>query len=63
MVADGDTTPDLDAIAELSRTASERLDTLPGIADGYVLEVTSPGVDRPLTAEKHFRRARDARWS
>ena len=39
-------------------TASERLDTLPGIADGYVLEVTSPGVDRPLTAEKHFRRAR-----
>ena len=49
---------DLEAIAELSRTASERLDTLPGIADGYVLEVTSPGVDRPLTAEKHFRRAR-----
>ena len=24
----------------------------------YVLEVTSPGVDRPLTEEKHFRRAR-----
>jgi ribosome maturation factor RimP len=24
----------------------------------YVLEVTSPGVDRPLTTEKHFRRAR-----
>jgi ribosome maturation factor RimP len=23
----------------------------------YVLEVTSPGVDRPLTDEKHFRRA------
>ena len=58
VVADGDTTLDLDTIAELSRTASERLDTLPGIADGYVLEVTSPGVDRPLTAEKHFRRAR-----
>jgi ribosome maturation factor RimP len=24
----------------------------------YVLEVSSPGVDRPLTTEKHFRRAR-----
>ncbi len=24
----------------------------------YVLEVSSPGVDRPLTSEKHFRRAR-----
>ncbi len=24
----------------------------------YVLEVTSPGVDRPLTTEKHYRRAR-----
>ena len=23
-----------------------------------MLEVTSPGVDRPLTAEKHYRRAR-----
>ncbi len=58
VVADGDTTPDLDAIAELSRIASERLDALAGIVDGYVLEVTSPGVERPLTAEKHFRRAR-----
>jgi len=58
VVADGDTAPDLETIAELSRTASERLDGLPDIVDGYVLEVTSPGVDRPLTAEKHFRRAR-----
>ena len=24
----------------------------------YVLEVSSPGIDRPLTTEKHFRRAR-----
>jgi ribosome maturation factor RimP len=58
VVADGDTAPDLETIAELSRIASERLDGLPDIVDGYVLEVTSPGVDRPLTAEKHFRRAR-----
>ena len=31
---------------------------MPGLTAAYVLEVTSPGVERPLTAEKHFRRAR-----
>jgi ribosome maturation factor RimP len=60
IVADGDVRPNLEAIAALSRAASERLDA----ADAanrftpYVLEVTSPGVERPLTAERHFRRAR-----
>jgi len=57
VVADGDSALDLETIADLSRAASDRLDTLPGIADSYVLEVSSPGVDRPLTAERHFRRA------
>ena len=56
--ADGDNPLDLDAIAALSRSASERLDAIPAIPDSYVLEVSSPGVDRPLTTEKHFRRAR-----
>lgn len=60
IIADGDAPPDLDAIAHLSRAASERLDALDGTDafDPYVLEVTSPGVERPLTAERHFRRAR-----
>ena len=58
VVADGDNPLDLDAIAALSRSASERLDAIPAIPDSYVLEVSSPGVDRPLTTEKHFRRAR-----
>jgi ribosome maturation factor RimP len=56
VVADGDEPLDLDSIAQLARSASEvldRVDTPP-----YVLEVTSPGVDRPLTTEKHFRRSR-----
>jgi ribosome maturation factor RimP len=56
VVADGDEPLDLDSIAALSRSASDvldRIDTPP-----YVLEVTSPGVDRPLTTEKHYRRAR-----
>ena len=58
VVADGDKPLDLDAVAELSRSASELLDTLDTGEIAYVLEVSSPGVDRPLTAEKHYRRAR-----
>src|ERR1700744_1066115 len=57
VIADGDTALDLDTIAELSRSASSLLDDVKSIAGRYVLEVSSPGVDRPLTSEKHFRRA------
>jgi len=56
VVADGDTPLDLDTAAALSRSASDLLDGLD--FDGhYVLEVSSPGVHRPLTTAKHFRRA------
>jgi ribosome maturation factor RimP len=58
LIADGDEPLDLDTIATLSRSSSALLDGLDGIRDHYVLEVSSPGVDRPLTSEKHFRRAR-----
>ena len=60
VIADGDEPLDLDSIAALSRSASELLDSVDSPPSGapYVLEVTSPGVDRPLTAEKHYRRAR-----
>jgi ribosome maturation factor RimP len=58
VIADGDTALDLDTIAALSRSASTLLDGLDGIQDRYVLEVSSPGVERPLSSEKHFRRAR-----
>ncbi|MDT5208230.1 MAG: ribosome maturation factor RimP [Mycobacterium sp.] len=56
VIADGDNPLDLDSIAQLSRSASDLLDSVDTPA--YVLEVTSPGVDRPLTTEKHYRRAR-----
>jgi ribosome maturation factor RimP len=58
VIADGDTALDLDTIAELSRSASSVLDAVESIEGRYVLEVSSPGVDRPLTTAKHFRRAR-----
>ena len=56
VIADGDAALDLDTIATLSRSASTLLDGLDSAA--YLLEVSSPGVERPLTSEKHFRRAR-----
>jgi ribosome maturation factor RimP len=58
VIADGDRALDLDTIAQLSRSASSLLDAVQGIQGSYVLEVSSPGVDRPLTSAKHFRRAR-----
>ena len=56
VIADGDEPLDLDSVAALSRSAAELLDGID--TPPYVLEVTSPGVDRPLTTEKHYRRAR-----
>lgn len=60
VVVDRDGGVDLDAIAEASHLISGLLDAEPlaSAFDGaYVLEVTSPGVDRPLTEPRHWRRA------
>ena len=58
VVVDRDGGIDLDAIAALSTTLSVALDPLErALPDGYVLQVGSPGVDRPLTLERHWRRA------
>lgn len=63
---DGDDGVDLDAVADVSRAVSEAIDGVDAAADGpgdgafagpYVLEVSSPGVDRPLTEQRHWRRA------
>jgi len=58
VIADGERPLNLEAVAALSRTASDVLDAADTGDTAYDLEVSSPGVDRPLTAEKHFRRAR-----
>lgn len=48
---------DLDDIARLSRAAAAELDPHEHLIEGsYTLEVTSPGVDRPLTRPRHWRR-------
>jgi ribosome maturation factor RimP len=58
VVVDRDGGLDLDAVAEVSRVVSDALDgtDVTGTA-AYTLEVTSPGVDRPLTEPRHWRRA------
>lgn len=59
VVVDRDGGVDLDAVAELSRALSAALDEAPALGDApYVLEVSSPGVERPLAAPRHWRRAR-----
>ena len=40
----------------ISRTVSELLDAADPVADAYMLEVSSPGIDRPLTRRKDFER-------
>lgn len=47
---------DLATCQRLSRELSARLDETDPIADRYALEVTSPGVDHPLTGQRSFER-------
>ncbi|GAA4097258.1 ribosome maturation factor RimP [Streptomyces hundungensis] len=58
IVVDSDDGVELDACAELSRAVSAALDESDAMGeDEYVLEVTSPGAERPLTEPRHYRRA------
>lgn len=49
----------LDDVADVSRSIAATLDATDVLGGSpYVLEVSSPGVDRPLTQPRHWRRAR-----
>lgn len=59
VVVDSDDGVGLDEVADISRAVSAALDEHEQlIAGAYTLEVTSPGVDRPLTRPRHWRRSR-----
>jgi ribosome maturation factor RimP len=47
---------DVEACAVISRALSAVLDVEDPIASAYTLEVSSPGIDRPLTREKDYTR-------
>jgi ribosome maturation factor RimP len=50
---------DLDRVADVSHTVSDALDATDVLGGApYVLEVGTPGVDRPLTERRHWSRAR-----
>ena len=58
VVVDSDEGVSLDDAATVSRELSAALDTVAVMGDfPYTLEVSSPGVDRPLTDQRHWRRA------
>ncbi len=58
VIVDADEGVDLDGVADVSRAVSNALDDGDAFAGPFVLEVSSPGVDRPLTEPRHWRRAR-----
>lgn len=44
----------VDECADVSRTISALLDVEEAVSGSYTLEVSSPGIDRPLTRPDHF---------
>lgn len=48
----------LDDVAAASRAIGAALDEADVPEGAYTLEVSTPGIDRPLTLPRHFRRAR-----
>jgi len=47
---------DIDAICAANQWVSERIDEVDPISGPYTLEVSSPGIDRPLRTREHFTR-------
>ena len=57
IIVDSETGLNLDQVTEASRAIGEVMDGARFMGETpYTLEVTSPGVDRPLTAPRHWRK-------
>jgi ribosome maturation factor RimP len=54
ITVDGDHGISIDDCAELSRRVSEALDKTNLIADAFVLEVSTPGLDQPLKSIRQY---------
>jgi len=58
VVVDSDGGADLDAVADVSRVLSAKLDETDAMGQGeYTLEVGTPGAERELTEHRHYVRA------
>jgi len=60
VIVDGATALNLDQVTVASKLVSELLDDAPFMGETpFTLEVTSPGIDRPLTLPRHFAKNAD----
>jgi ribosome maturation factor RimP len=57
VIVDSDSHLNLDQITAVTKEISEVIETLAELGDSaFTLEVTSPGIDRPLTKPRHWRK-------
>lgn len=57
VVIDSDSHLNLDQVTLVTKSISELLENLPELGETpFTLEVTSPGIDRPLTLPRHWRK-------
>lgn len=57
VVVDSETHLSLDQVTVISKGISEIVELLPVLGENpFTLEVTSPGIDRPLTLARHWRK-------
>jgi ribosome maturation factor RimP len=57
VIVDSDYHLNLDQITAVTKEISEIIETLEQLGDNaFTLEVTSPGIDRPLTKPRHWRK-------
>jgi ribosome maturation factor RimP len=57
VIVDSDSHLNLDQITAATKEISEVIETLEELGDSaFTLEVTSPGIDRPLTKPRHWRK-------
>ncbi len=55
VIVDGESALNLDQVTVASKLVSELMDEAPFMGETpFTLEVTSPGIDRPLTLPRHF---------
>ena len=60
VIVDGDTNLSLDQVTVATKAISEIVENLPTLGNNpFTLEVTSPGLDRPLTKPRHWRKNKD----
>jgi ribosome maturation factor RimP len=58
VVLDGEEPVEADVVEEVSKDLSRALDEADPVAGGYTLEVSTPGLSRPLHTRRDFRRQR-----